>query len=42
MYRMNSWFDFLLQSWHQATLMDYANLVIAVALLGWFIARYSE
>jgi hypothetical protein len=39
---MNSWFDFLFQTWQQATLMDYANLVIAVVLLGWFIARYTE
>ncbi len=35
------WFGSLLEVWHNATLVDYGNLVLAVVVLGWFIARMS-
>ena len=41
MYQMNSWFGFLLEQWQQATLLDYAHLVIGVVLLCWLITRWQ-
>jgi hypothetical protein len=33
--------EFLLESWHSATLADYILMVLIVVLTGWFIDRYS-
>ena len=40
--KITSWCGILLDNWQQATPMDYTRMVLAVVLLGWFIARYTQ
>ncbi len=35
------WFGVLLNRWQHATLTDYAHMVLAVVLLGWFFTRVT-
>lgn len=32
----------LLTAWQNASLTDYAHLVLAITILGWFISRYER
>lgn len=34
------WFAVLLNQWHQATLVDYAHMVLAIVVGGWFVSKY--
>jgi len=36
------WLAYLLEQWQHATLMDYGHMVLAVVLLGWFVARIER
>ena len=42
MQAITNWIGVLLEQWQGATLMDYGHLVLAVVLVGWFIARMSR
>lgn len=39
MYHMEAWCGHFLTWWQTATLTDYAHLVLAVVLVGWFWTR---
>lgn len=33
---------YLMETWQQASLTDYAHMVMAVVLCGWFIGRFGR
>jgi len=39
MAQIQLWFGYLIERWHHATLVDYAHMMLAVVLLGWFVTR---
>lgn len=34
--------ELALQWWRSATLIDYAHVVLAVVVAGWFLSRYAS
>jgi hypothetical protein len=41
-YLMNKITIYFLELWQNASLTDYAGLVLAVVISGWFISRYGR
>jgi hypothetical protein len=37
---VRNWCAAAFDAWQSATLMDYVHVVLAVIVLGWFVARY--
>ncbi len=42
MNKITTWCGILIDNWQNATMMDYSKMALAVVLLGWFIARYTQ
>lgn len=39
-YTIQNWCAAALEAWQNATLVDYAHVVLGIVVLGWFVARY--
>lgn len=36
------WFEFLFNSWQDATLTNYLVIVLTIVIGGWLMSRYSD
>lgn len=39
---VGTWFEFLLESWRDASPLQYAVLVGCIVLFGWLISRFTS
>ena len=37
---VRTWGDAAFSAWQNATLIDYAHIVLSIIVLGWFVGRY--